>query len=86
MIWVSLAALLFGLGGGALAAAKIAGRYYRRKAEKHLAKVQTEFMRQMQKMQQIQKDEAKNIEAVQSAESPEEVSDAIDDIYRDFSD
>lgn len=86
MIWLSLIALLLGAGGGALAAAKIAGRYYRRKAEKHLAKVQAEFMRQMEKMQQIQKAEAKNIEAVQSVESPEEVNDALDGIYSDFGD
>ena len=83
---ISLIALLLGAGGGALAAAKIAGRYYRRKAEKRLATVQAEFMRQMQKMQQIQKAEKQNIEAVGSAGSVEEISDAIDGIYRDFSD
>ena len=83
-MWFSLIALLLGAGGGALAAAKIALRYYQRKAEKRLAKVQAEFMRQMQKMQQIQKAQAKNIEAVQLAQSPEEVSDALDNIYRDF--
>ena len=86
MIWISLAALLLGVGGGALVSAKIAGHYYQRKAAKHLAEVQAEFMRQMQKMQQIQKAEKQNIEAVGSAESVEDISDAIDDIYRDFGD
>ena len=86
MIWVSFAALLFGLGGGALAAAKIAGRYHKRKAAKHLAAVKAEFTRQMQKMQQIQKAEKQNIQAVGSAESVEEISDAIDGIYSDFGD
>ena len=81
---IAMIALLVGAGGSAIITAKISKWHYQRKAEKRLAKLQAEFMRQMQKMQQIQQAKAQNIEAVQSAQSVEEVANALDDIYRSF--
>ena len=83
-VTIAIIALLVGAGSSAIITARISKWRYQRKAEKRLAKLQAEFMRQMQKMQQIQQVKTQNIEAVQSAQSVEDVANALDDVYSDF--
>ena len=81
MIWLSLFALVLGLGGGSWFSAKIYKRRYQRKLDKRLTQVKVEYQRQIAKMQEIQQHKQQQTKAVQSANKPEEVNHALDNLY-----